>query len=116
MATQGFRTILFVVFLGFLVIFASFNLFTISSPIFSYEVTDQNSEGVFSSLSRDFDKTIEEINNNDISKESEDQDTPSQTPTSTPTSTPNSNEKILNSTSTSDTASSNNDVSNSTTS
>lgn len=110
MATQGFRTILFAVFLGFLVIFASNCLFSNYSPILSYEVTDQNSEGVFSSLSRDFDKTIEEISNND-NRESGDQDTP----TSTSTNTQNSNERILNSTSTPDTTSSNNDVSNSTT-
>ncbi len=108
--TQGFRTILFAVFLGFLVIFASNCLFSNYSPILSYEVTDQNSEGVFSSLSRDFDKTIEEISNND-NRESGDQDTP----TSTSTNTQNSNERILNSTSTSDTTSSNNDVSNTTT-
>lgn len=111
MATQGFRTILFAVFLGFLVIFANNYLFSNYSPILSYEVTDQNSEGVFSSLSRDFDKTIEEISNNDNREESGDQDTP----TSTSTNTQNSNERILNSTSTPDTTSSNNDVSNSTT-
>jgi hypothetical protein len=86
-------------------------LFSTYSPILSYEVTDQNSEGVFSSLSRDFDKTIEEISNNDNREEAGNQDTP----TSTSTNTQNSNERILNSTSTPDTTSSNNDVSNTTT-
>ena len=31
----------------------------------SIEVTDQNNEGVFSSLSRNFDQTVEEINSAD---------------------------------------------------
>ena len=31
----------------------------------SFEVTDQKNEGIFSSLSRDFEKTIEEINNDE---------------------------------------------------
>lgn len=34
-------------------------------PSISYEVTDQNSEGIFSSLSRNFDKTLEHINSGD---------------------------------------------------
>lgn len=36
-------------------------------PGISYEVTDQNSEGIFSSLSRNFDKTLEHINSGDKS-------------------------------------------------
>ena len=34
-------------------------------PGMSFEVTDQNNEGVFSSLSRNFEQTVEEINNAD---------------------------------------------------
>ena len=34
-------------------------------PGMSYEVTDQNDEGVFSSLSRNFEQTIEDINSGD---------------------------------------------------
>lgn len=34
-------------------------------PGTSYEVTGQNNEGVFSSLSRNFEQTIEEINSED---------------------------------------------------
>jgi hypothetical protein len=47
--------------------------------VLSYEVTDQNNEGVFSSLSRNFDKTLEEINSDDKSQSSDDQDSPSNT-------------------------------------
>ncbi len=36
-----------------------------SFPGLSFEVTDQNNEGVFSSLSRNFEQTVEEINNAD---------------------------------------------------
>jgi hypothetical protein len=36
----------------------------------SYEVTDQNNEGIFSSLSRNFDKTIADINDDDKSDSS----------------------------------------------
>lgn len=36
----------------------------------SYEVTDQNNEGIFSSLSRNFDKTIADINADDKSDSS----------------------------------------------
>jgi hypothetical protein len=45
----------------------------------SYEVTDQNNEGVFSSLSRNFDKTLEEINSDDKSESSTDQDSSTNT-------------------------------------
>jgi len=45
-------------------------------PGMSYEVTDQNDEGVFSSLSRNFEQTIEDINSGDEK---------STTPTSTDT-------------------------------
>ena len=34
-------------------------------PGMSFEVTDQNNEGVFSSLSRNFEQTVEQINNAD---------------------------------------------------
>ena len=34
-------------------------------PGMSFEVTDQNDEGVFSSLSRNFEQTIEDINSGD---------------------------------------------------
>ena len=36
-------------------------------PAISYEVTNQNNEGIFSSLSRNFDKTLEHINSGDKS-------------------------------------------------
>ena len=41
-------------------------------PGISYEVTDQSSEGIFSSLSRNFDKTLENINSADKSGSSTD--------------------------------------------
>lgn len=37
-------------------------------PVISYEVTDQNNEGLFSSLSRNFDKTLKSINSGDNSE------------------------------------------------
>ena len=43
----------------------SINPFMVDFPGTSYEVTDQNNEGVFSSLSRNFEQTIEEINSGD---------------------------------------------------
>lgn len=110
MATQGFRTIiLFTVFLGLLVIISTSPLLSNYSQILSYEVTDQNSEGVFSSLSRDFDKTIEEINNDDSTQEGDGQDSP--------INTARPNEQTLrNSSSTSNTQNLNTEVSNATTS
>ena len=53
----------------FYVIFAfSINPFMDDFPGMSLEVTDQNNEGVFSSLSRNFEQTIEEINTADEKK------------------------------------------------
>jgi hypothetical protein len=43
----------------------SINPFTYDFPGTSFEVTGQNNEGVFSSLSRNFEQTIEEINSAD---------------------------------------------------
>ena len=69
------------VLLCFYVIFAfSINPFMDDLPGLSIEVTDQNNEGVFSSLSRNFEQTIEEINTAD-----------EKNPTSTSTSTDSSN-------------------------
>jgi hypothetical protein len=69
------------VLLCFYVIFAfSINPFMDDFPGMSIEVTDQNNEGVFSSLSRNFEQTIEEINTAD-----------EKNPTSTSTSTDSSN-------------------------
>ncbi len=54
------------VLLCFYVIFAfSINPFLGNFPGMSFEVTDQNNEGVFSSLSRNFEQTVEEINSAD---------------------------------------------------
>ncbi|MDR4491163.1 MAG: hypothetical protein R2685_09725 [Candidatus Nitrosocosmicus sp.] len=39
-------------------------------PVISYEVTNQNNEGLFSSLSRNFDKTLESISPGDNSETS----------------------------------------------
>jgi len=62
-------------FLGLLTIFSISN----NPIILAYEVTDQTSEGVFSSLSRNFDKTLEEINNDEKSIGSDDQDSSANT-------------------------------------
>ena len=43
----------------------SINPFMTNFPGMSFEVTDQNNEGVFSSLSRNFEQTVEQINNAD---------------------------------------------------
>lgn len=51
-------------------------------PGMSYEVTDQNDEGVFSSLSRNFEQTIEDINSGD-----------EKSTTTTSTDTPNSGDE-----------------------
>jgi hypothetical protein len=72
---QGFPTILSTASIGLLLIFSVSDNFL----VLSYEVTDQNNEGVFSSLSRNFDKTLEEINSDDKSQSSEHQDSPSNT-------------------------------------
>jgi hypothetical protein len=54
------------VLLCFYVIFVfSINPFMTNFPGMSFEVTDQNNEGVFSSLSRNFEQTVEDINNAD---------------------------------------------------
>ena len=78
MVRQGFPTILSTLStasIGLLLMFSVSNNFL----VLSYEVTDQNNEGVFSSLSRNFDKTLEEINSDDKSQSSEHQDSPSNT-------------------------------------
>ena len=75
MVRKGFPTILSTASIGLLFIFSVSNSFL----VLSYEVTDQSNEGVFSSLSRNFDKTLEEINSDDKSQSSNDQDTPSNT-------------------------------------
>ena len=75
MVRKGFPTILSAASIGLLFIFSVSNSFL----VLSYEVTDQSNEGVFSSLSRNFDKTLEEINSDDKSQSSNDQDTPSNT-------------------------------------
>ncbi|WP_415312635.1 hypothetical protein [Candidatus Nitrosocosmicus sp. FF01] len=75
MVLQGFPTILSTASIGLLLIFSVSDNFL----VLSYEVTDQNNEGVFSSLSRNFDKTLEEINSDDKSQSSEHQDSPSNT-------------------------------------
>ena len=54
------------VLLCFYVIFVfSITPFMTNFPGMSFEVTDQTNEGVFSSLSRNFEQTVEEINNAD---------------------------------------------------
>ena len=107
MVRQEFLAILFATFIGLLTLLSVTN----NTLIMSYEVTDQNNEGVFSSLSRNFDKTLEEINNDDKSESSTDQDSSTNTANtddellqnSTLASDPqNSNIAILNSTDTED--------------
>jgi hypothetical protein len=106
-------------FLGLLTIFSISN----NPIILAYEVTDQNSEGVFSSLSRNFDKTLEEINNDEKSIGSDDQDSSANTANSNDESddqdssanTANSNDNSLrNSTLASNPPNSNIEISNST--
>ncbi|WP_148686813.1 hypothetical protein [Candidatus Nitrosocosmicus hydrocola] len=75
MVRQGFSTVLITTFLGLLTIFSISN----NPIILAYEVTDQTSEGVFSSLSRNFDKTLEEINNDEKSIGLDDQDSSANT-------------------------------------
>ncbi|HKR73073.1 MAG TPA: hypothetical protein VJR94_03070 [Candidatus Nitrosocosmicus sp.] len=107
MVRQEFLAILFAAFIGLLTLLSVTN----NTLIMSYEVTDQNNEGVFSSLSRNFDKTLEEINSDDKSESSTDQDSSTNTANtddellqnSTLASDPqNSNIAILNSTDTED--------------
>lgn len=74
MARNGIPNGVFTVLLGFLIFIPTLNLLLIYPLVIAYEVTDQNSEGVFSSLSRDFDGTLEEINREDDNQESQDQD------------------------------------------
>lgn len=60
------RSLSLTVLLCFYVIFAfSINPYLDNFPGMSFEVTDQNNEGVFSSLSRNFEQTVEEINSAD---------------------------------------------------
>ena len=107
MARQGFLKISFIAVIGLLLILSVSH----TTLIMSYEVTDQNNEGVFSSLSRNFDKTLEEINSEDQSQSSNDKDSSSNTANtdeellqnSTLASDPqNSNLEILNSSNTED--------------
>ena len=56
-------------------------------PGMSFEVTDQTNEGVFSSLSRNFEQTVEEINNAD------EKSTTSTSPSSSTDSSNNADEK-----------------------
>ncbi len=86
MVRQGFSTVLITTFLGLLTIFSISN----NPIILAYEVTDQTSEGVFSSLSRNFDKTLEEINNDEKSIGSDDQDSSANTANSNDNSLRNS--------------------------
>ena len=54
--------------LGFYISFTfpfTFVTNSMASPNPSFEVTEQNDSSTFSSLSRDFDQTIDNINNND---------------------------------------------------
>jgi hypothetical protein len=66
----------------------------------SIEVTDQNNEGVFSSLSRNFEQTVQEINSGD-------EKSTTSTSTSTDSSSNSGDEKSTTSTSTSTDSSSN---------
>ena len=73
--TKFLITVFLCMFTFFTISYTSFN----HSTILSYEVTDQNSEGVFSSLSRSFDETLDEINNNDNDATVEEQGSSSNT-------------------------------------
>ena len=75
MARQGFLKISYIAVIGLLLILSVSH----TTLIMSYEVTDQNNEGVFSSLSRNFDKTLEEINSEDKSQSSNDKDSSTNT-------------------------------------
>ncbi|VFJ15391.1 hypothetical protein [Candidatus Nitrosocosmicus franklandus] len=81
MARNGFPIYgVFTVLFGSLIFISTLNLLSICPLIIAYEVTDQNSEGIFSSLSRDFDGTLEEINREDDKSESQDQEDSSKAP------------------------------------
>lgn len=47
----------------------TFNPYFLISPNLSFETTDHNSSDVFSSLSRNFEKTVDKINNDENSTE-----------------------------------------------
>jgi len=66
--TNSIRIVLSVTVMIPLIIASFLNQF----PSFSYEITDQGSQGIFSSLSRNFDKTLENINSADKSGSSSD--------------------------------------------
>ena len=86
------------VLLCFYVIFVfSINPFMTNFPGMSFEVTDQNNEGVFSSLSRNFDQTVEKINNADEKSTT----SSSTSPSSSTDSSNNADEKSTTSSSTS---------------
>ena len=54
--------------LGFYISFNfALNLYSLTSPNLSFEVTEQNTGGTFSSLSRNFDQTIDNINDDENS-------------------------------------------------
>ena len=66
MVQEKTQSLSLAVLLCFYVIFAfSINPFMNDFLGMSVEVTDQNNEGVFSSLSRNFEQTVEEINSAD---------------------------------------------------
>ena len=82
------QSLLLTVLLCLYVIFAfSINPFMNDFIGMSIEVTDQNNEGVFSSLSRNFEQTVEEINNAD------EKSTTSTSPSSSTDSSNNADEK-----------------------
>ena len=72
MTLRPFTMVLLTVFLG-LYVFSNFDFSCISEsaafPNLSVEVTDNNKSDIFSSLSRDFDQTLNNINNNENSAE-----------------------------------------------
>ena len=72
MTLRPFTMVLLTVFLG-LYVFSNFDFSFISEsaafPNLSVEVTDNNKSDIFSSLSRDFDLTLNNINNNENSAE-----------------------------------------------
>ena len=54
--------------LGFYISFNfALNLYSLTSPNLSFEVTEQNTGGTFSSLSRNFNQTIDNINDDENS-------------------------------------------------
>ena len=63
--------------LGFYISFNfALNLYSLTSPNLSFEVTEQNTGGTFSSLSRNFDQTIDNINDDENSTGTTNDETP----------------------------------------